>query len=581
MTPRIKQFWRLTVLLLYLMLTCYQLGLPGLHYDEAKEAGVNALELLTGAQVTAFRGATVSLAGYQLPLMVQDYIGALNVYLALPLLKLTGIGVPNLRFLSVLTGLVTLLLLEKVVDEWGGNGRNPHSALRTPHSALAPGLITITLLAASPSFVFWSRQGIFVTNLTQPLVYLCLWQGMVWLRSGRNRSLLISAFTAGFALYAKLLAFWVIVPFLLFVGAFGLKEWKEGRGFDVNSGERVRGEKEKTSAEDRNSQLATRNSQLVPALFLFLLALSPFLWFNWQTGGTFLSVGGNLAQSYYGVNNLDIGSNLAVRWAQIGQVLRGDQFDYLGGTFANWLAPWLAAIGIAGGLLCNWRLMLPPILLLLFAFVASLFTVSGLFITHYALLQPLLIGLIALSYWVIIVSRQQLASRDRSTEAHERPQSAIRNSHFIIILLFFCFDLTNSIRYHRTLSQSGGLGDHSDASYHLAYHLRYNGLGAPIALDWGMDAIVRYLSEGSVRPIEIFGYESIDEPDSEFASRLESFLDNPDNTYLLRSRTRTVFAGRRTRFVAEVEKRGLQAVLEKSFTQRDGEVLFELWRVVP
>ncbi|MCB0091090.1 MAG: hypothetical protein KDE54_24525, partial [Caldilineaceae bacterium] len=93
-------FFLIAFFLLFLFLASYNLGLPGLHYDEAKEAGLNAMELLTGAPVTVFRRASVSLSGVQLPLMVQDYIGALNVYLALPLLWLTGIGVPNLRALA-------------------------------------------------------------------------------------------------------------------------------------------------------------------------------------------------------------------------------------------------------------------------------------------------------------------------------------------------------------------------------------------------------------------------------------------------------------------------------------------------
>ncbi len=40
---------------------------PGLHYDEAKEAGVNAMELISGAPVTAFRGATLDLFGSASP----------------------------------------------------------------------------------------------------------------------------------------------------------------------------------------------------------------------------------------------------------------------------------------------------------------------------------------------------------------------------------------------------------------------------------------------------------------------------------------------------------------------------------
>lgn len=116
MKPR--RIWLAAVLAIYLALAFYQLGLPGLHYDEAREAGVNALEILTGAPISAFRSAGLTVGGRTFPLMVQDYIGALNVYLALPFLALTGIGVPNLRILPILTGLLVLLLVERSISAW-------------------------------------------------------------------------------------------------------------------------------------------------------------------------------------------------------------------------------------------------------------------------------------------------------------------------------------------------------------------------------------------------------------------------------------------------------------------------------
>ena len=112
------RLWLLAACLVYLLLTCYQLGLPGLHYDEAKEAGVNAVELLKGDPTTPFRNAALGLFGRQFPLMVQDYIGALNVYLAIPFLAISGIGVPNLRWLPLVTGLLALLALERAVSAW-------------------------------------------------------------------------------------------------------------------------------------------------------------------------------------------------------------------------------------------------------------------------------------------------------------------------------------------------------------------------------------------------------------------------------------------------------------------------------
>ena len=113
----------------------------------------------------------------------------------------------------------------------------------------------------------------------------------------------------------------------------------------------------------------------------------------------------------------------------------------------------------------------------------------------------------------------------------------------------------------------------------IALNLRMNGMGAPIALDWGMDATVRFLSAGSVTPIEIFGYGSLHEPDAAFDERLRQFLDNPQNVYLLHAPGREVFAGRREAFLAAVEAHSATAMREAVFSQRNGEPLLEIWKV--
>ena len=571
-----QKYWLLSALLLYLALAAYQLGLPGLHYDEAKEAGVNAVELLTSAPVTAFRDATISIAGWRLPLMVQDYIGALNVYLALPFLKLTGIGVPNLRFLSLLTGAAALLLLERALSEYAyycadlranNSNRNrfplPASHLSRPPISLA-GLIAVTLLVASPSFLFWSRQGIFVTNLIQPLCFAALWQGIRWLRTDRPRALLASAFYAGLALYAKLLAIWIIAPFTLM--AIGWWLWFRAR----------RG---------------LHRARLSPMLFgatvaAFLLPLLPLIAFNLQTSGTLRNLSQNLGQSYYGVDNLDLLQNALIRRQQLLDTLRGSHLWYLGGIFRNPLAPWLALVALVAGLLSNWRVLLPPLLLLTSAFLFSLFTITDLFITHYAVVQLLLVAVVGVAVEAVDQTFRRGVEQDSVTTTNQvSVRNLVCNSRVpraaivLGLLLWLALDLTASVRYHAALTQSGGLSDHSDASYDLAYHLRYNGMGAPIVLDWGMDAPVRYLSQGTVRPIEIFGYGSPAAPDADFAARLAPFLGNTENVYLLHAPGQTVFDGRREAFFRQAANTGLTPQLEAHFDQRDGTPLFELWRV--
>ncbi len=92
---------------------------------------------------------------------------------------------------------------------------------------------------------------------------------------------------------------------------------------------------------------------------------------------------------------------------------------------------------------------------------------------------------------------------------------------------------------------------------------------------------MQFLSEGTVRPIEIFGYDSLTEPDPSFAQRLDLFLPNPANVYLLRTPDATVFGGRREIFLAQAAALGLTPRLEATFAQRDGQDLFEVWRAQP
>jgi hypothetical protein len=545
---------------LFLLLAAYQLGLPGLHYDEAREAGVNAMELLTGAPVTAFRDVALRIGSLALPLMVQDYIGALNVYLALPFLALTGIGVPNLRFLALALAVLALIFLERAISEWCIFHTTPNCSAPPPHATRFPpislaALITLTLLVASPSFVFWNRQGIFVTNATLPAVYFALWQGLRWLRTGEDRPLILATFAAGLALYAKLLSIWLILPFALGVGGWWL--WRRLRSPSPISKLGIAG--------------------IFKALLAGMLPLLPFLIFNGQTAGTFRTIGGNLAQSYYGVNNADLLANLPLRIDQLVTSLAGGHFWYLGGLHGNGLAPWLWAAAILAGMALphSRPLVAPPLLLLGGAVLLSLFTVSDLFITHYALIHPLAVAVAGIAL-ASLFNPPSLAAHRRFSIAHAR--SAIL---FLVILLWFALDLSATLAYHRDLARSGGLADHADTTYHLAYYLRYNGLGAPVALDWGLDAPVRYLSEGTVQPIEIFGYTSLAAPDEDYIRRLEPFLANLDNIYLLRAPGQGIFQGRRQIFFEQVEALDRDAILEQTFTQRDGVPLFEVWRVRP
>ena len=373
----------LACLILFMVLGAYQLRLPGLHYDEAKEAGLNAMELITGKPVTAFRDATVQVGPWKLPLMVQDYIGALNVILAVPFLAIGGVNVVALRWLSLLTGALTLVVTWRVAWRLGG-----------PVAASA----TALLLAVNPAFVFWSRQGIFVTNLTALILMTSLLTGLRWWELRRRRDLWLTAFLCGLGIYAKLSFVWAIGAMLTVAGVAWLLDCLRSRR--------------------RSSKLETRLPAprawnrlaltLALTLIFFIIPLIPLIVFNLRTGGTLDSIFGNLGRSYYGVNNSAYLPNLVTRLGQLIALLRAQHLSYLGGPFTSAWAPWLLltlvlVAGVAAGLDARKRpvrqtgagippvfRILAPLLLLALMIAQSAFTVSDLFITHYALLLPLI-----------------------------------------------------------------------------------------------------------------------------------------------------------------------------------------------
>jgi len=199
----------------------------------------------------------------------------------------------------------------------------------------------------------------------------------------------------------------------------------------------------------------------------------------------------------------------------------------------------------------------------------SAFTVSDLFVTHYVLLLPLisLTGGLAAGYvW-------------------NRFAFILLPSAFIILtsallLLWAGGDLWTTVRYHRALAATGGHATHSDAIYDLAAYLNRGGLTAPLALDWGLDAPVRFLTTGQVNPIEVFGYTGLDAPDPGFTDRVRPFLANPDNVYLAHAPEETVFRGRVETLTALAQAQGLTLREEARFAERSGRPLFVVYRAV-
>lgn len=529
---KIKYLPLLLALIIYSALSLYQLTLPGLHYDEAQEV-IPALDLLLRKPYDPSKWSSLHLLGRDYPLMVQNYIGALNSYLSLPFFAIFGINVFSLRLMTVMLGGLTLLLAYRAAEEL--------------FSDRFPAYLTALLIAVNPSFIFFSRQGAFVTSVLTSITVGSLLFLLLWRKNGHPLYLYAGNFLLGLGLWAKLSFIWFIGGLVFAALVLGLPSiWQNRRLPDFLSPARA--------------GLATLS---------FLLGISPLLIYNLQTQGTVQEIARYLQTSYYGINNLAFFANLAARLDNLRALLDGGHFWYLGATPQNFLYPVLFFFLVLGTvplllLDARGREGIAFLLLLLLATVPwSTFTISDFKPTHYVLLLPIPQMLIA---GILFLWGQ-------------------RNSFYLAIatllaLALVASDLNSDLEYHRALARTGGYPDHSAAIYDLAAYLEQRGDQPVVAMDWGFRKSIYFLTKGEVDPDEIFGYESFVEPDPGFAQRLQEYLGRPETLYIFHSSQWTIFKQRWEAFQALVQEAGRRAEVVEWFYDRSGMEVFLLVQVV-
>ena len=152
-------FWRLVFflsLLLYVALGTYQLNLPGVTNDEAMDA-VPAMQFVLGQPQDSV--ASIEVAGREWPLMIMPYVSATSTYVFLPFYALFGVSVATTRIATLSLGFVTLLFMWGFIREY----------LDERVAALS-----VLLLAANPTYVFWTRMGAYVALPMLPFAVLSL-----------------------------------------------------------------------------------------------------------------------------------------------------------------------------------------------------------------------------------------------------------------------------------------------------------------------------------------------------------------------------------------------------------------------
>jgi hypothetical protein len=140
-------------------------------------------------------------------------------------------------------------------------------------------------------------------------------------------------------------------------------------------------------------------------------------------------------------------------------------------------------------------------------------------------------------------------------------------------------DLEVDLAYHRDLARIGGKGDHTHASYRLVEYLEANGIQDVVAMDYGIQDVVQFLTEGEINPPEVFGYADREQPDAAFAIRVEEQLVNPETVYVFR--VEPLFQLRWESFLTIAVQAGREVVVESVIYDWSARPIYRVVRAVP
>lgn len=522
-------------LILYVCMAGYQLHLPGLHYDEAQESGLPALQIASGKRVSAFRN--IGVGNNRLPIMVQDYIGAIQVYIAVPFVALFGPSAVSVRIPSILIGTTTLLLTFGFIRTvWGDR----------------IGLLATILLAMHPSFVFWSRQGTLIASVTLALMMALLWACRNWYIRGTWQTAIVAGLLAGLGTYSKVLFVWILGGIVGATIIINLNNFRRG---------------------NKNIWPRRPNSaDIIAALAGFAIGISPIVAFHAMSKGVSLARAGDIVTS-----NNNVVENLWGRTDHFVAVLTGNShLWYLGSSPGNrlWLWALIISVIVTIAITIKHRARSQRDYVLLLLLLISLLQVpftptpSGLFPHHLAIFTPLWTTVVAVS----IAHIPQLLKDIYHLSKHY---------YFaILIIVTWAFttliarDLHTNIQMHNTLGQVGGESPHTDAIYSLANHLDSISPQNTVALDWGFAPQVRFLTNERIKPHEVFGFT--EQADTGFVKRLDSFYPNNDTVYVIHTDEKA-FIHRRTDFELYASSRGYKLDKIATIMQSSGAPIFDLF----
>lgn len=495
--------------MVYLVTGLTNLQLPGPQNDEVADA-VPALELLHGLPSSAFNN--VDLFGTRLPLVMGHYTGPSSIVESYVGMALFGTTIAGLRTAQLLLGALTLLLLWLLARGWFG----------ATVAALA-----VLLCATAPAFIWWSRSGAHFAAPLLPLALVLLILLRQWWRTQHHQLLIAVAFVFGLGVTTKLLFIWLLVPIgvmaLLMLGPGGI----------------------------------LRKLRRIPlgiyalSAFAFTVGLLPFILHNIPSGASFRFIGENALESRaYSHNNLDFLGNLQFEILDFLRMMSGDTLHF----DAPSPIP-LGALAVIGSViytlvLCitNLRAMaisgntasvrVPTLRARLFLLSAIIGIIPLATISISSIGARHLFIIVPLTWLLVAVSIADLAAFIRKRISFLL--SAI--AAFGVVAILLSNHIATNVNLHAFMVATGGKGLWSDSLYALTDRLQMKyGDRKPIALDWGFERSVAFLTQGRTRLQEMFEY--LPKPSPLYLDVTSVMLRDSSHLYILHSPEVTQFHG--------------------------------------
>jgi len=524
-----KVNWRIVFglglpLICYLFLTCHDLRIPGPNYDEMlyQAPAVNFVNGYVKTEPMQINPSVISIFGHPFPLMIMTYIGSAKVLWHSVVFEIMGISVETARFGSILLGILGLM------------GTYSFSRNYLSENVAAMGT---WLLASMPDFVFYTSRDMTVVVMFVSKMYslFFFWKYV----NDKNRKWLFAAcFLTGLGLYDKASYLWVILSVAGYAAFFrrdiirslGRKEWLFGA-------------------------------------VAFICGAWIFILFNLvRLGETFYPILRGFDSSGQGVFSINVASSLATRCEQLFTLMSGDALLQLfaqrsrAGMDWIWIVPILITLSVLIGLALVFvnPMRRRPLIFLSWMLWTELIQSAlspNLSLHHSAIAWPFHILMFC---WLVV----ELTRR-------------INLSNWLLpSFVFLCVLLNTSstMLLYDDLIEKGSTGSWSEAIYDLNdYLIRKD---APVCLlTWGLTNNLIVTSKGQLEMKRLYlGLNRKAEKEVEYLSK--NLFE--DHLYVARAG----MDGHERKWLEEAARsKGLNVKTEKTFYQKDGNPVFEIYTI--